>query len=148
MLEANPMRRAAVVAAALFVAASAAAQAPSNNECTAPIVVTDGVNPSAPFGVDGTTFTNVSATNSAAFGVSCGGATHFNKDVFFTYVATCTGTTTFSTCTPAGFTAGTLIDTVLDVYDASACPGGGAALACNDQFCASRSEVSLATTAG
>lgn len=138
----------ATVFACAVVAAVAPGQAPSNNECAAATVVTDGVNPAAPFGASGSFFTNVAATNSANFGTSCAGAGHFNKDVFFQYVATCTGTTTFSTCTPPGFAAGTLADTVLDVYAAATCPGGGTALACNDQFCGASSETSVATTAG
>jgi hypothetical protein len=142
------VRFASVVLILSTLVATVPAQAPSNNECASAITVSDGINPSAPFGVSGTTFTNVSATNSANFGVSCSSATHFNKDVFFSYTATCTGTTTFSTCTPAGFTAGSLNDTVLDIYDSAACPAGGASLACNDQFCGSLSEVTLATTVG
>jgi hypothetical protein len=143
-------RRARLSATFLLFAASLAAQAPSNNECGGAIVVTDGVNPSPPFGAVGATYSNVGATNSAGFGDSCTFATAFNKDVFFSYVATCDGPTTFSTCAPAGFPNGTLTDTVLDVYAASACSGGAVPLACNDQFfaCGNLSQVSLNTTAG
>lgn len=115
-----------------FLAAGAVAQAPSNNSCSSPLVVFAGVNPQPPNGTSGQFFTNASATNSSttAFGVECG--TNFNKDVWFEYTPTKTGNFVIKTCTPSGFTAGTLTTTVISVYDSAACPSGGTALACND----------------
>jgi hypothetical protein len=119
-------------ASAAVLAAAAAAQAPVNNNCSLPLAVFGGVNPQAPNGASGQTFTNVNATNTVAgLFADCD---LFNKDVWFTYTAVRSGTTSVSTCTPTGFTAGTLVDTSLAIYAASACGQGGAApyLACND----------------
>lgn len=137
-------------AAAVFacVAALCGAQSPTNNECFAAISVYDGVNPGAPFGFSGLTFSNIGATNSPLFSDACAYAGHFDNDVFFSYVATCGGTTVASLCTPPGLVPGSLADSVLAVYSSTYCPGGGAPLACNDEFCGGLSEVAWATTVG
>jgi hypothetical protein len=129
--------------AAALVAAVALAQAPINNDCSIAYTVYDGVNPSPPQGVSGGLYTNVNATNSAAFGVECVAATHFNKDVFYSYTASFSGPITVSTCTPSGFAPGTLLDTVVAVYSNASCPGGAAALACDDDDCAQLSTLTF-----
>jgi hypothetical protein len=62
-----------------------------------------------------------------------------NSDVWFVFTPLASGDYTFSTNTPAGFTAGTLTNTVLSVY--ASCPAG-AELGCdNDNGAGSRSTV-------
>ncbi len=128
-----PIRpRFASLAFAVLAAVPAFAQAPSNNSCGTPLTVFYGVNPQPPAGASGQTFTNVNATNTAAgLFAECD---PFNKDVWFLYTAIRTGVHSVSTCTPAGFAAGTLGDTTIGVYAAAACGQGGAAptLGCND----------------
>lgn len=121
----------AIVTALALLAAVAGAQAPSNNSCTAPLTVFSGVNPQPPAGTSGQFFTNVNATDSSAasFSIECG--TDFNKDVWFLFTAPRTGVYVIKTCTPSGFTAGSLTQTVLAVYDSASCPSG-TAIACND----------------
>lgn len=121
----------AIVTALALLAAVAGAQAPSNNSCTAPLTVFAGVNPQPPAGASGQFFTNVGATDSSAasFSIECGA--DFNKDVWFLFTAPRTGNYVFKTCTPSGFTSGSLTQTVLAVYDSASCPSG-AAIACND----------------
>ncbi len=131
----------------LLVAATLVAtvhgQAPTGaDDCgpSAPMLV-DGINP-AP-GASGVVYTNAGATSSPQSFCAL-----FNGDVWFRYVASGTGVGlyTFSTCTPAGFTPGTLTDTVLGVYDAC----GGAQLACsNNSICGFRAEATnVALTGG
>ncbi len=138
-----------MLAACLFTSA-VVAQAPANDSCATALGVFDGVNPSSPSGFSGNTYTNVGATNSPNYGVDCAtnGAGHFNKDVFFTYNASYTGDIKVSTCTPPGFAAGTLADTVLSVYAVGACPSGGAAIACNDDFCTQLSSLTFSAVQG
>jgi hypothetical protein len=125
----------------VFIAASAALFGqtfPADDECsTAGTLLVDGINP-AP-AASGVTFTTAPATTSA--GTMCAG---FAKDVWFLYVPTNTGTHVINTCTPTGFAAGTIGDTVLAIYDAC----GGTQLACNDDSCGFRSQVSLVLNAG
>jgi hypothetical protein len=134
--------------AAALLAGAAEAQAPSNNGCSTPLVVFDGVNPQPPNGTSGQYFTNVGATNSStsSFPIECGAA--FNKDVWFEYTASRTGTYSIRTCTPSGFTAGSLTETVIAVYDSAACPSGATPIACNDDsftcgLLSNRSSVSV-----
>lgn len=97
----------------------------SPDECTGAIPITAGLN--GPF-------SNVGATNSApAF--PCATA---NSDIWFRYTAPCNGSVTINTC--AG--GGTLIDTVMQAFDAC----GGTSLACNDDSCGLRSQVTFAVT--
>lgn len=133
---------------AFVLSAAAFAQAPSNDLCTGAIAVFDGVNPSPPTGALGVTYTNVNANNSLAFGVSCAAPINFNRDVFFTYTSTTTGLVDVSTCTPAGFPAGTLLNSLIAVYNASACPAGGADIACNDDSCGALSVATVTMTLG
>lgn len=147
----NPSRSPSVrrtSAVLLLLAAAVVAQAPANDGCSTATPVFDGVNPIAPEGFSGNRFTNVGATNSGGYGVDCVAATHFNKDVWFTYVSSLTGFVSVGTCTPAGFSAGTLIDTTLAVYAIGSCPGGATALACNDDACTNLSSVTFAAQQG
>jgi hypothetical protein len=94
--------------------------APANNECSGATAVGDA----------STAFNTFGATNSAnAIPASCndGGGTAINKDVWFRYTASCSGTASATTCGAAGF------DTSIAVYDGATCPGASTAvLACND----------------
>ncbi len=94
--------------------------APANNECSGATTCTDGT----------VGFSTAGATNSSyTIPASCnvGGGTAINKDVWFGYTASCTGTATASTCGQAGF------DTNIAVYSGPSCPGASSTvLACND----------------
>jgi hypothetical protein len=98
---------------------------PVNDECETAMQITSGVTNFANSGAD---------TDGPAS--SC---PNFTNDVWFKYVALCTGTATVSTC------SGTTINTMLAVYDGSC---AGAEIVCNDNFCGNRSQVSFAATAG
>jgi hypothetical protein len=113
------------------------AQTPPNNNCTGPIGVSVGVNPASPLGASGNVYTNVNATTSTSFPAetACGDGSPFTLDVFFTYTAAASGSTTVQTCTPPGFAPGTLLDSMVAVYAASACPSGSPSLACGDESC-------------
>ncbi len=82
----------------------------TNNTCATATVIGDGTTPFSSVGATGTDVTSCTAGD--------------NNDVWFQYVATCTGTVTATTCGSATF------DTSLSAW--SACPGAGAELACND----------------
>jgi hypothetical protein len=123
-------RRTLALACLFLVAASLGAQAPANDECVNAVQLFDGVNPGPPTGLSGFTFTNVGATESAG-AASCLTANPGTSDVWFIYVATFTGPCIISTCIPAGFTAGTLGDTEVEIYDQCA----GVRLACDDDAC-------------
>jgi hypothetical protein len=103
----------------------------AQDECGTAIPVFNGINPSPPLGVPGSTYSNVGMTTSAGSPVpTCGLNTH--DDIWFVYAAAATGLHTFSTSTPSGFAPGTHSDTVLDVLDAaSGCPPL-VALGCDD----------------
>jgi hypothetical protein len=120
-------RVAFVLALAAFVVQ---AQAPSNDDCAGAIAVFDGINPGAPTGANGFTFSNVGGTESVG-AASCLANNPGTSDVWFSYVATFTGPCVFQTCTPVGFANGSLGDTIIEVYDAC----GGARLACDDDAC-------------
>lgn len=84
-----------------------------NDECTGALPVVNGTNG---------TYNNTAATTSTpAF--TCGAGV--TRDLWFRYVATCTGNTVFDTCT-----ANRNFDTVMEVW--SGC--GGTLLGCNDDW--------------
>jgi hypothetical protein len=89
-------------------------EAPGNNDCSAPLVVSDGNNVLGSFSAATTTGGNIA---------DCGGVERdiFN-DLYYSYTATCTGTVSFSTCGTANF------DTLIAAYDAC----DGLVLGCND----------------
>jgi hypothetical protein len=75
-----------------FVCQVASAQAPSNAVCANAIPIFDGINPGAPNGTEGFTFSNAGTAPVGGIGT-----------VWFSYTATATAFTTLATCTPAGF---------------------------------------------
>jgi hypothetical protein len=109
---------------------------PPNDDCsTSPIALSDGINPSPPAGQSGYWFSDVNAGTSQSIPTACPA---FNE-VWFTYVASQTGPTTISTCTPPGFAPGSLANTIMSVHPA-AC---SAAIACNDESCGSLASVTF-----
>ena len=122
--------------------------AASADECAGAAPVFDGINPGAPNGQPAFGFNNNGATNSAGFSAPCGGPGGHN-DVFFHYTSTIDGVVNVRTCTPVGLSATTLPDSVLSVYDASACPNGGVPpLACNDDSCGASSSLTFTAVFG
>jgi serine protease len=64
-----------------------------------------------------------------------GGFTQIDRDVWFKYLANCTGTATVSVCNST-------FDTKIAVY--TSCPSDpGESIACNDDFCGTRSQVTF-----
>ncbi len=121
--------------------------AASADECAGAASVFDGINPGAPSGLLAAGYDNNGATDSAGFSAPCGSG-GFN-DVFFHYTSTIDGTVRVGTCHPGGFAATTLADSVLSVYEASACPNGGVpALACNDDSCGYNSSLTFTAVFG
>jgi hypothetical protein len=114
---------------------------PANDDCTSPLPsLLDGVNPGPPSGQSGYRFSNVNAGTSQAIPTPCPA---FNE-IWFNYIATVTGPTSISTCTPPGFDPGSLTDTLLSVHS-GAC---GPAIACNDDGCGTLSSVTFDAVAG
>ena len=117
--------------------ASCPQSAPPNDDCVNSLVIGNG------------TF-NFSTTGATTDGpdeptlCTYFGNTHVNKDIWYCYTATCTGTVTASTCV-------TNFDTKLAVYSTDAsctCPSGPSAIACNDDACAPGSLVTFPSVAG
>ncbi len=79
-------------------------------------------------------FSNVGATGTDITGCTF----NDNLDVWFRYVATCTGNVTANTCAGASF------DTGISAW--TAC--GGTEIACNDDFCGVQSQIIFSATAG
>jgi hypothetical protein len=114
---------------------------PVNDDCSAATTVVDGVNPAAG------TYSNVGGTDDAGYSAAaCAAGAVGSKGVWFVYVATTTGTTWAATCNPAGPAAGSLTDTVLEVFDN--CGVNFTSIACNDNSCVNLSRTSFASTAG
>ncbi len=91
---------------------------PANDECLDAVSVGEG----------SFAFNSTNASDSATtLPVSCdeGAGTAIRKDLWYAYSPTCTGTATVSTCGTAVF------DTRMAAYQ-SACPNGGALVACSD----------------
>lgn len=106
---------------------------PGNDACASPLPVIDGAN----------AFTTVDATTDG-LPPGCTGTSNVHKDVWFDYIATGTGVTTFSTCSAATF------DTKIAIYLGLACPTG-APIGCNDDFTGCTgftSQATAVTTAG
>ncbi|MEO6596938.1 MAG: hypothetical protein ABIP94_19505 [Planctomycetota bacterium] len=100
-----------------------------NDDCATASSVVDGIN--GPY-------SNVGALNSTA--LPCGNATT-GRDIWFRYVATCSGSTTFDTCSPTRN-----FDTVLEVLSGTC--GALASLACNDDSCTLGSSATVSLAAG
>jgi hypothetical protein len=107
---------------------SIVAPPPSNNNCAAASLAHSGSN----------AFTTVSATTDGPdepAGCSFGPSTQIGNDVWFKWLATCTGTATVSLC-------GSSFDARVAVY--FGCPGAsGQSLGCNDNFCGSSPQISF-----
>jgi len=90
-----------------------------NNSCASPIALGDGTRP----------FTNVEATTDGSADILCDffNTDQIDRDVWFCYTATCSGTATFGSC-------GSEFDTKLAVYPGCACPDGSPT-ACSDDDC-------------
>lgn len=135
----------------------------TNDECASAIELFDGINPSPPAGVSGQFYTTVGATASAGYATPiitwpgtganvsallCPFSTSIGPDAWFKYVATCTSVSV-THCTPAGFTAGTLGDSTIEVY--ADCMGT-TPIACNDDTqsngCTTQATVQFAATVG
>ncbi len=136
---------------AMFVAAlalnSVSAQAPANDEPAGALPVADGVNPGAPSGLGGMFFSNLNATQSITGFSACLPGFPGDRDVWFVYTATATGSTIIQTCTPAGYAPGSMTDTILEVFDS----GMTVRLNCDDDACDSpgnNSSCNVATVAG
>ncbi|MCW5899623.1 MAG: T9SS type A sorting domain-containing protein [Flavobacteriales bacterium] len=108
----------------LFVASSAMAQPPANDDCNNATLIGDGPTPFVTSGATGADITSCTFSD--------------NVDVWFRYVASCTGVATATTCGAATY------DTALAAF--SAC--GGAELACNDDACGLQSTITFNVTAG
>jgi hypothetical protein len=99
---------------------------PANDSCGSPTPIFAGATP----------FTTVEATTDGP--ANCSGSV-FN-DVWYSYVATGTGTLTVSTCNAATF------DTKIAIYSGLTCPPG-APIGCNDDFTGCSGFTSTATAA-
>jgi hypothetical protein len=110
------------------LASTAPALAQGSDSCTTPTSISGG----GPFA-----FNNISATTDVqgqpVCGVTCG------RDVWFTWTAPTTDTYIVTTCNGAS------IDSVIGIYDGSACPSG-AAIGCNDDACNYQSSASFSAT--
>jgi len=102
---------------------------PANDGCATPTVVA---------GFGSFPFNNTGAATGNDFAPGC--AT-IGRDVWFSWTAAVTGTTTIATC------GGTSLDSVLAVYATASCPAA-APVACSDDACAAQSSVSFAATSG
>jgi hypothetical protein len=100
---------------------------PPNDSCSAPSTVV---------GYGSFPFSDVGATTD---GTNCSLGT---GDVWFTWVAPGTGSSTVSLC------GGSTLDSVLAVYNGVGCPVPGSWITCNDDFCGLQSQISFAATAG
>lgn len=104
----------------------------AHNSCDAPLAVVEGA----------IEFTTVPATTDggpepAACGTS---AAAIEKDLWFSYSPSCTGTATISTC-------GSPYDSRIAAYDVASCPDDDSAFACSDNDCGDQSLLSLPVTA-
>ncbi len=110
--------------------------AASNDECATPTVIA---------GEGFFAYDNTLATTSAQGQVEglCYefGSTDMQRDVWFTWTPSATGTAIMRTC-------GTTVDTKIAAYPGAGCPANGTALACNDDACGFQSSINFPVTAG
>ncbi|MBI5361704.1 MAG: hypothetical protein HZA53_00905 [Planctomycetes bacterium] len=123
------LSRGFVAATGAFTLAATAAAQGSNDCATATVISGTGT-----FNV-----TTVGATDSAQQGTGCVVA---HTDVWFKWTAPSTNTFTLATC------GGVSADSVVDVYNASACPTAGQVIACNDDSCGLQSSTNFSATSG
>ncbi len=119
------------VTAAAFEVLVTCTPPPPNDDCAGASPLADGFN--GPF-------SNATATSGPTI-APCSTSAGF-RDLWYSYVATCTGPVTISTCDTTGGV--TLADPIVQVF--TSC--GGNALACNDDFCSLRSAVTYDAVAG
>ncbi len=102
--------------------------APPNNDCANSIPVGDGVMP----------FSNVGATTDGGDDpLMCDQLTYIKSDIWFDYIAPCSGDLTVSLC-------GSEYDTNLAVYHGcDYCPPRGDPVACNEDYCGTKSQVTF-----
>jgi hypothetical protein len=116
---------------------SIAPAGPSNSACSAALPL---VAAQTPFDTTGSTTDGPSEANCGF----CCNNTQVAQDIWYTYNAQCTGTSTVSVC-------GANFDSRIAIYNGSACPSApNTAIACDDDFCgtASASQVTWNTVAG
>lgn len=94
---------------------------PSNDECADAIDLAEG---SFAFTTEGATDSGIDSSLSC----SASGGPQVDSDIWFRFIAPCTGTMTISTC-------GTTFDSRLDVYNATCPTSGDAPYACSDDDC-------------
>ncbi|MBK7876279.1 MAG: hypothetical protein IPJ77_11060 [Planctomycetes bacterium] len=122
------LRGLTTAAGVLAIAVSAAAQG-SNDCATATVIAGTGT-----FNV-----VTTGATDSAQQSGTCPTA---HNDVWFKWTAPSSGLFSMATC------GGSSIDTVLAVYQASACPAAVNLVGCNDDACGLQSTVAFSATSG
>jgi hypothetical protein len=108
---------------------------PSNDLfCTSAIPVSAGLNP---------VMSNQCASDffSPPTGFTCGSA---SRDLWYSYTATCTGSTQFSLCSP-GFAD---FDAIVSVYAPGSCTGPMVVLGCSNDSCGMLPKVTVPATAG
>ena len=120
---ARTARRIAVSIA--WIAGSAFAQ----DDCANAVTIIAGLTAGSTIGLSSDTVTGC--------GIS-------HDDHWFVYAALCTGTATASVCIPGAAS----FDTILAAYDGSGGCGSLVPLACNDDFCGTRSEIAFPVVAG
>jgi len=107
-----------------------------SDSCVTPDVISGG----GPFAFDTTTAsTGAEGQNEALCNVSS--QIGINRDVWFTWTSSFTGTADLSMCGMASF------DTKVAVYPGATCPTSSA-LACNDDYCGLQSHVQFSASAG
>lgn len=102
---------------------------PANNNCINATLITDGSYP----------FSNVAATTDGPdepAACTFNGYSHVESDVWYQYLAPCTGTARVSLC-------GANFNTKVAVYGNTCPTGPGSVIACNDDFCGTASEVTF-----
>jgi hypothetical protein len=107
---------------------------PANNACANAIQVGNGSTPFATCGATTDGPNEPGACNFFSY-------TQIGNDVWYRYTATCTGIVTIDLCN-ANY------DTKMAVYGASCPTGSGQLIACNDDSCGLRSEISFAAVQG
>jgi len=114
----------------LFLGLAASASAQGTDACTTP----QSVSGFGTFAID-----NTGAAAGQDFAPGCASA-NMQRDVWFTWTAPASGSTTVATCAGVGF------DSVIAVYNGTTCPGG-ASIACNDDGCAPQSTATFTAVA-
>lgn len=104
------------------------AVAPANDACATPRLIGEGVH----------AISNVGATLDAALSSSCGETV---GDVWFRYVPPVSGLAEIATC-------GSAFNTIVTIFDGTACTPLDAEIACSDDDCRSQSYLLAPVTAG